>query len=196
MTSQKDNVVGGHQAGRDVNAPTLILNSHPVKTFMTALRERFEYERAHNSEFHDVVESLKYYCDPIDAKPTTLETKLELGHRSSEIPEALRAKELTVKLMARHSLSEAAQLVIAWCLGDVRARFKAKVSPMINEGASHDVINAAIFECVAQPVFEVLGENFLSLTPQDLGGMIYFLTANCFLNWHVEKENARLPPSA
>jgi hypothetical protein len=165
VTDQRNNIVAGHQAGRDV---TVVHNS--PETFMTSLREKFDLERANKSQFRDVIDKLGYYQDSIDQRPVGLEKKLDLGNRQSEIREALRAKELFVKLMTLHSLSEASQILIAYCLGLVHQYFKARVVPLINQGASHDQVDTVVVEQVVRPVLGELGTNFLNLTPQEISG--------------------------
>lgn len=193
MKDQNNNIVGGHQAGRDVNITNV---SNVPETFMKNLNERFNLERRDKTQFREIVKSLEYYQDSIDPKPIGLEQKLILGTRQDEIPEALRAKELFVKLMTRYSLSEAAQLLIAYCLGRIHNYFKAHVVPLINQGAAVHEVDRVVIEQVIDPVLSELGVNFLNLTPQELSGMVYYLTANCFLNWHLKKDNVNLPSGA
>lgn len=188
---QRDNIVGGHIAGRDVN---ITQTGQQSETFMRRLREKFEEECKNNVTFSEIIAALQYYQEPIDEQPIGLEKKLQLGHRQGEIPEALRAKELFAKCLARHSLSESAQQVIAYCLGQINLLFKARIVPLINKGAPRDQVDAALIDQVIQPVFGQLEVNFLHLMPQELKGMVYYLTAHCFLQWHA--NNAHLPPSA
>jgi hypothetical protein len=193
VTNQKNNIVGGHQAGGDINITTV---SNAPETYMKTLHERYDLEQTRKSEFRDIIEKLEYYQYPIDPEPIGLERKLIMGDRQAEIPEALRAKELFVKLMTRYSLSEAAQLLIAYCLGRIHNYFKARVVPLINRREDADQIDKAVIEQVIHPVLSELGTNFLNLTPQELNGMVYYLTANCFINWHHRKDNGNLPSSA
>lgn len=190
---QHDNIAGGHIAGGDVKVTSY---GAVPETFMFRMRKKFEHDSANNVEFKAVVEALQYYQEAIDPKPIGLERKLELGDRRSDIPEALRAKELFVKCMARYTLSEAAQLVIAYCLGRINDLFKAHVVPLVNHGAGSEEVDTALVEHVVQPVLQQLEANFLDLMPQHLTGMVYYLTANCFLNWRPLDRNAHLPPSA
>lgn len=187
---QKDNITLGHMAGRDVNV-THVSNVPP--TFMSRLEERFERERASNAEFAAVIEALQYYRVPIDEKPIGLERKLELGDRVAYIPEALRSKELFAKLMAKNNLYEASQRLFAYCLGQVEQLFTAHVVPRINRGVQQDEVDTALITEVIQPLLHTLEGNFLNLTAQDIKGMVYYLTANCFLWWHRKNSNANLP---
>jgi hypothetical protein len=193
MMEQRENIVAGHMAGGDVTI-TNVSNAPP--TYMARLKERFEYERANSVEFRSVIDSLQYYQEPVDQEPISLQQKLALGKRRSCIPEALRAKELFVKCMARHSLSETAQEVMAYCLGQINQLFQARIVPLINEGKATAVVDAALVDQVIQPVLHQLEENILGLMPQELKGMVYYLTANCFLWWHQKDANVDLSSGA
>jgi hypothetical protein len=194
MTEQKKNVVQGDMAGGDIHKTTNILIG--PATFMSQLQERFEKELANNSEFRAVVDQLEFYKAPIDAEPIGLEKKLELGDRQSYIPVAIRSKELFAKLMTKHNLSQAAQILIAHCLGTIEGLFQAQIAPLIKNGATLDAVDAALITEVIRPVLDGLETNFLWLTPQDIKGMVYYLTANCFLWWHPNTNNGNLSPSA
>ncbi len=189
--NQKENIVGGHQAGRDVN-----IHSHApaAETFMVRLHRKFEDERARGVTFTSTIDALNYYQDSIDQEPIGLEKKLELGTRQLDVTEALRAKELFAKCMARHSLSESAQEVIAYCLGQIQQLFGAHVTPLINKGSQHHEVDAALIDQVIQPVLKDLEGNFLSIMPQELRGMVYYLTGNCFLNWHATRSDVNVSP--
>src|SRR4051812_45423466 len=118
--TQSHNTVGGNLAGRDVN-----ITNFPgaPETFMCRLRRKFDEERETSAEFRSVIDSLQYYHEPVDAVPIGLQTKLELGGRQADLVTAVRAKELFVKCMARYALSETAQEVIAFCLGQINQFF-------------------------------------------------------------------------
>lgn len=103
MTDQNKNIVGGHLAGRDVKITYV---SNQPETYMKRLHERFDIEQSSKSQFRAIISALEYYQDSIDPEPIGLEGKLTMGNRQREIPEALRAKELFVKLMTRYSLKQ------------------------------------------------------------------------------------------
>ena len=191
---QTKNVAGGNIAGHDVITNYAVSNI--PQTFMARLREKFEYERANSVEFKSIIDSLHYYQQSIDQEPISLEKKFDLGKRHACIFEALRAKELFAKCMTRYTFSEAAQQVIAFCLGEIYQLFKARIVPLINKGETVEVVDGAVVEQVIQPVLHQLEENILGLMPQELEGMIYYLTANCFLWWHPRDANADLPSGA
>jgi hypothetical protein len=191
--AQSENIVGGHQAGRDVTVTNV---SGGPETFMARLHKKFEAERTNSREFRAIIDTLQYYQSAVDREPIGLEKKLELGNRQLNIPEALRAKELFVKCMARHSLSAAAQEVIAYSLAQINQLFKARVMPLISQGVPPHQVDSALIEQVIQPVLGQLEANFLGLMPHELEGMVYYLTANCFLDWHAKGTDAHLSPSA
>ena len=127
---QSKNEVHGNLAGRDVNITHV---GAERETFMVRLHKKFEMERANSVTFRETIDALQYFQDSVDIVPMGLEKKLELAGRQMDIPQALRAKELFVKCIARYSLSESAQTVIAYCLGKIHELFKANVSPLIGQ---------------------------------------------------------------
>ncbi len=190
---QSKNEVHGNLAGRDVNITHV---GAERETFMVRLHKKFEMERANSVTFRETIDALQYFQDSVDIVPMGLEKKLELAGRQMDIPQALRAKELFVKCIARYSLSESAQTVIAYCLGKIHELFKANVSPLIGQGVSAQTIDAAVFTTVIQPVLAELEVNFLGLMPHELRGMVYYLTGNCFIDWHVVLVDAHVPSSS
>ena len=188
---QRENAVGGHLVGRDL---TITNNSSAPETLMVRLRHKFDDERKNKVSFGATIDGLQYYQDPIDRVPMGLEKKLELGGRHTQLTEALRAKELFAKCLARHSLSESAQEVIAYCLGQIELLFKSRVTPMINQRDPSYQVDAVLIDQVIQPVLRELEGNFLGLLPQDLKGMVFYLTGNCFLAWHLEGGGEHVPP--
>ncbi len=189
---QSKNEVHGNLAGRDVN----ITHVGPQReTFMVRLHRKFELECANSATFKETIDALQYFQDSIDIVPMGLERKLELAGRQTDIPQALRAKELFAKCMARFSLSESAQMVIAYCLGKIHELFKANVGPLIAQGVPAQTIDAAVFTTVIEPVLSELEANFLGLMPHELRGMVYYLTGNCFIDWHVVQVEAHVPSS-
>jgi|CZKS01.1.fsa_nt_gi hypothetical protein len=189
---QSKNEVHGNLAGRDVNITHV---GTQRETFMVRLHRKFELECASSVTFKETIDALQYFQDSVDMVPMGLQKKLELAGRQMDIPQALRAKELFAKCIARYSLSESAQMVIAYCLGKIHELFKANVSPLIGQGASAQTIDTAVFTTVIEPVLAELDANFLGLMPHELRGMVYYLTGNCFIDWHVVKVEGHVPSS-
>ncbi len=54
---------------------------------------------------------------------------------------------------------------------------------MIETSVDQSLINRALVDKVYDRVFEDLEDNFLSLMPIELEGMVWYLTANCYIHW-------------
>ena len=181
MPSQTGNVVGGHQAGRDVN----ITQRPDLRTTIRTLTRRFRDEIQEDKTLREVIDSLRYYLDPSAPEASfDLEGKLSAAKRESSLSEATALKELFAKKLARHQLSPVAQEIFAWTLGRMQILFQVHVRPMIASGEAPDGVNEAVLDKVIQPTIAELEDNVLILNYQELRGMLYYLTGNCHIEWH------------
>lgn len=181
LAAQKGNIVGGNQAGRDVN----ITHGHEPRTTMRTLTRRLREETQEDRLLSEVIDSLKYFLDPSVPEATfDLERKLSVAKREHDLSEATALKELFAKKLARHQLSPVAQEIFAWILGHIQMSFQAHVRPMIASGESPEMIEKAVVEKVIRPAIIELEDNELILNYQELRGMLYYLTGNCHIEWH------------
>jgi hypothetical protein len=185
--SQSDNVVGGDQAGRDINKPTVInygLDSSGV-TQIAKLIEKFRIERAGDQLFQQTVEKLEHYsAQPVDVQFLSLEEKLDRGGCAGQLRFAKETKELFTKKLVQFQYFESAQKIHAFLLAEIYSRFHRFVSPLIAEGAPTTVINHVVQEDVLAPILALLGDNDLEIYSDEINGMLYFLTGNCHIFWH------------
>lgn len=181
---QKGNTVGGHQAGRDV----IVTVAPPRRTsLMQTLIAQFESEKASNPDFSSIVDSLQHFLNQkLDLKSQTvigLEGKLKLAGREDEVEEAARLKEIFVKKLESHRLSQSAQRIYAYALGRIFLLFRAEIRPMLSKKESPEQVDAAILKKVFEPVFNELEDNVLLIDYQEIAGMLFYLTGNCHLRW-------------
>lgn len=179
--SQQGNNVAGHQAGRDVNA--VVVNEGRRPTLMGRLIKTFHEERERNSTIDVVMDSLDIFLRRTDADPVGLATKLAAGGRSNELNEASELKELFHKKLTLYQLTPAAQEMFAIALAQAKLNFQHSVTPLIAAGAPRDAIERAFLGDVINPVFGLLEDNPMSISPLEVKGMIYYLTGNCHLSW-------------
>lgn len=92
-----------------------------------------------------------------------------------------------------HNLSATAQEILLYAITNTHLHFRTFVEPLISEGADDATLRRVILESVITPTMTDLEENVLALMPDELEGIIWYLTANCFVTW---VRNAELPPSA
>lgn len=180
--SQEGNIVGGHQAGRDVK----ITQRQDPRTTMRTLTQRFREEKKEDKTFRRVIDSLQYYLESSPPEATRdLEQKLTVAQRENHLSEATALKELFAKKLARNQLSLVAQEIFAWALGHMQVAFQVHVRPLIAVDEAPEVIDRAVLEKVIQPTITELEDNVLILNYQELRGMLYYLTGNCHIEWHI-----------
>ena len=181
LTTQKANIVAGHQAGRDI----VVTHEHEPHTTMRTLTMRFRKELQEDKTFRKVIDSLQYFLSPsVRDDSFDLEGKLSAAKRENDLSEATALKELFAKKLARHQLSPVAQEIFAWTLGHLQISFQAHVRPRITLGETPEVIDRVVLEKVIRPTIKELEDNELILNYQELRGMLYYLTGNCHIEWH------------
>lgn len=185
MSLQKDNVVGGDQAGRDLIKSTMELH-FPKESYLRKCSERFKEEKKNDIQFNRILEKLQEYCSSIDVEgtyPVGLETKLTDGGFCSFYGFANRTKELFYKKLVKYQLYEAAQEIFHYVLADVYTRYHNLVYPLIQANAHKKDVLEAIHTQIIRPIQEDLEENVLELFADEINGAIYYLTGNCYIKW-------------
>ena len=185
-TTQKNNVVHGTQAGRDVinNTLKLYASDGTQPTAMGHLVEKFKRERQNDAQFNETLDILKHFARAVSGEDVAgLEAKLRASGREGLLPFAQQMKELFTKKLVEHQFSEAAQEILASLLAEVVTRFHASVYPAIQQGASPDIVNTLVQNRVIEPVQALLDENVLRLYSTEINGMLYYLTGNCHIKW-------------
>lgn len=183
-TTQEGNIVGGHQAGRDVFAPVISLPQK--RTYMQALIAQYRQEAAANPELQSIIAELQHYLIAIDKagqKVVGLEAKLSVAGREDDTQRATRLKEIFVKKLERNRLSETAQHIYAYILGKIHRVFRFDIQPLIKAEADRTTVDQAIYEKILEPVIAELEDNVLHINHDEMEGMLYFLTGNCHLRW-------------
>jgi 2-oxoglutarate dehydrogenase complex dehydrogenase (E1) component-like enzyme len=178
--NQEGNVVIGNQAGRDIN----INNATRKPTCMSNLVEKLKEEMEGNQTFHEIIEELQRYRTAVpDEKIQGLETKLEAGGRRDFLDFALLMKERFAKKLAKFEVYQSAQEIFVLLLAQIYTRFTNHVYPKILEHSDITVVNDLIQTKVVDPVEDMLEENELLIYADEINGMIYFLTGNCYIKW-------------
>ena len=57
------------------------------------------------------------------------------------------------------------------------------VLPLVQAGASQELVDAAMLEKVISPALQMLESNPLMLNKMDIQGLVYFLAGNCYVRW-------------
>jgi hypothetical protein len=179
FVSQKGNIVSGDLVAGD----KVVYISQPV-TPLTRLYKRYLEDRETNELPAELYEKLQHFCNQsTDGDIRGLADKLTAANHVDLILAAERLKESAAKLIIRWQTSGTAQDILAWILGKMYTEFTFHVTPAIQASATREDVDRLISEKIIQPLENVLGENHLSLDPQDLLGLLFFLTGNCHIRW-------------
>ncbi len=172
---------GGDFAGRDMTKMEITFTAGNLKE----LYRRFEEERRNNVLFNDVLDELDVFQRQKSNETVVgLEAKLKAGRKTDELIEmAMELKEAYSKKLEKNKFFESAQRINAYLLGYARTQFVTYVYPAIKDGSSDDRVNALMNQYVIQPMLSMLEGDTYGFTPQDIHGILYFLTGNCFIKW-------------
>lgn len=172
---------GGDFAGRDLTKMQVTFSVGNLKE----LYKRFEEERRNNVLFNEVLEDLDVFQRQKSNEVVVgLEAKLKAGKKTDELIEmAMELKEAYSKKLEKNKFFESAQRINAYLLGYARTQFVANVYPAIKEESNDEKVNMLMNQYVIQPMLAMLEGDTFGFTPQDIYGILYFLTGNCFIKW-------------
>ena len=183
---QIKNTVGGDQAGGNIDKSNHYHFDRNAKngSNIKKLYEKFQYEKENNIVFKKIIEELERYTSPKkDEIIIGLEAKLEAGNRENFIEYAIEQKHYYAKKLYQHQFYESAQHVNIYLLGLIRMYFMNHIYPLILKNEDIEIVNLIINEKVVQPLLGEIEGNTLGFTPEDIMGMVYFLTGNCHIKW-------------
>ena len=172
---------GGDFAGRDLTKMQITFSAGNLKE----LYKRFEEERRNNVHFNEVLEELDVFQRQKSNETVVgLEAKLRAGKKTDELIEmAMELKESYSKKLEKNKFFESAQRINAYLLGYARTHFVTYVYPEIKKGSNDEKVNMLMNQYVIQPMLSMLEGDTYGFTPQDIHGILYFLTGNCFIKW-------------
>jgi hypothetical protein len=158
-----------------------------AKTKLSSLFAKLKEQYESKEESSMILEELNRYLT--DRDTIGLEQKLEDGNLSYLYEDAIELKEAYAKKVYKYQLYTSAQEIHSYLLGVICSKFRHIIYPMIKEGKSHLDVNKAISEAIIDPVCSLIIEHgcddIMGLCPQDIEGMIYFLTGRCHIKWRV-----------
>lgn len=152
---------------------------------LKVLVEEHEQEIKKDSHYKDFSVKLNNFLErKVEGKLRDLKQKLEDGARDYIVDYALEAKEAVSKKIMKYSHYKSAQELYTYILANVRATFIHEVSPRIKSGEFPDYqINDLIEEKIILPVLESVGSCSLMIDRDELYGLLYILTGNCYIEW-------------
>lgn len=172
---------GGDFAGRDLTKVQVTFSAGNLKE----LYKRFEQERRQNQLFDEILYELDVFQrQKADETVIGLEAKLKDANKTDELIEmAMELKETYAKKLEKNKLFESAQRINIYLLGFARTQFVTFVYPSIKDGSSDENVNNLMNRHVIQPMLSMLEGDTYGFSPQDIHGILYFLTGNCFIKW-------------
>ena len=172
---------GGDFAGRDI----LTIQNTFSADFIKDLYERFEQERRDNRLFHDVLEEFEFYQRQVsDERVVGLEAKLKAAGKNEELIQmAIELKERYSKKLTKYQLFESAQRINVFLLCYARTQFMTFVYPKIKDKSNDEIVDNRMQQYVINPMLALLKGDTYGFTPDDIHGILYFLTGNCYIKW-------------
>jgi hypothetical protein len=187
-TTQKGIAAGRDNAAGDItnidsNNQTFQVNlgeSSPVAAWMALLAQEISTDK-HVSDFIDTLQMYheKHSHDGVDG----LEAKLTHSGRNSELSLALRKKELFTRLLAKYSMFDSAQQILAYLLSKMEQDFRSYVLPNLAVGSSAD-IDHLFGQYLIEPCANEIKSGVFCLNAAIAAGMAYWLAEQCYIRWH------------
>lgn len=185
QVTQENNTIGQDLAGRDIDKSNHIhFNSSENRSSkIKELFKKFKYEKENNIQFSEIIEELDRFSKPKSGPVIGLEAKLIAANRESFLEYAIEVKEFYTKKLYKYQFYESAQNINIYLLALVRTYFMNYVYPLIYNGESSETVNIMVGEKIINPLLEELDGDTLGFSSEDIEGMIYFLTGNCYIKW-------------
>lgn len=181
MTTVQDNTVTGDVAGRDVNKT---YNAAREPTAMAKLVEQYLAETLADKTLSTWTEKLEHFLtNETSSDIRGLEEKLNASGRAYLLNDALKKKQSAYKAIMRQQGSKSAQTIFTFLLAEIVVNFEHMVLPLVQAGASQELVDAAMLEKVISPALQMLESNPLMLNKMDIQGLVYFLAGNCYVRW-------------
>jgi hypothetical protein len=187
--TQKNISAGGDVAGGDIFKPVFNINTAPVyheDTILKKLLAEHELEIKNDQEYREFSEELnRFFSKAISSNLRDLETKLVDGDREYLIIAALESKERLTKKIQRYSLYKSAQEIYTYLLVNIRTCFLHEVQSKIKSKAFplHQ-IDEIVSSKIIEPFLQNLQGSSLEIDRDELYGVLYFLTGNCYIEWN------------
>jgi hypothetical protein len=184
ITAARDNAAGDITNTNSNNQTfnvNLLDEKSPIAAWMALLAEEISTNK-HVSDFIDTLQMYheKHSHDGVDG----LEAKLTHSGRDSEIRLALRKKELFTRLLAKYSMFDSAQQILAFLLSKMEGDFRSYVLPNLAGGSPAD-IDQLFGQYLIEPCANEIKSGVFCLNAAIASGMVYWLAEQCYIRWHV-----------
>jgi len=187
---QNNITANGSVSGRDTyNQQTYIQNSfipYREDAVLKSLLLEHEQEKNHDSDYREFSEELnKFFSTALRNNLRNLEQKLNDGKRDYLIDLAIESKERVTKKIQKFSYYKSAQDIYTYLLTNIRTAFLHEVKSKITSGNySIDQIDDIVSLKIIAPFLHNLQGSSLKIDKDELYGLLYFLTGNCYIDWN------------
>lgn len=185
MSTTHINTCGGDYAGRDIHKNIYLPSAVPVSR-LRRLFEQFEKEKQSDPNIEIIAEELQHLMTPRQGEVVIgLEEKLKIASKPQEtIDFARECKEQYAKKLYKQQFYSSSQQINLILLSTARNRFINYVYPLITQGRSDEEVARALDEYVVKHLLAMLeADDCFVFTLDDVWGIIYFLTGNCYIKW-------------
>jgi hypothetical protein len=181
MSTVRDNTIAGDAAGRDI---VKTYNAAREPTAMAKLVEQYLAETLADKTLIAWTEKLEHFLsNQTNSDVRGLEDKLNASGRADLLKGALLRKQSAYKAILRQQGSKSAQTIYTFLMAEIVVNFEQSVLPLVQDGATRSIVDAAMLERVITPALSMLETNPLNLDKMDIQGLVYFLAGNCYIRW-------------
>jgi hypothetical protein len=190
--SMKDVQSGGHISGRDTtisNYSQTINNNAPVMYRQDPrIRElilEHEQEILADPSYKEFSEKLNNFLNrTVENELRDLQQKLEDGQRDFLVDYAMEQKESVTKKIMSYSHFTTAQEIYTFILANMRVTFLHQIAPKI-KSSKFDAyeIDDLVVQQIIEPTLISLEGCSLVIDKDELYGLLYVLTGNCYIEW-------------
>lgn len=149
------------------------------------LVDEHEQEIQNDPNYKEFSEKLNDFLQrKVEGKLRDLEEKLVDGGREFVVGYALEVKESVSKKIMKYSHYKSAQELYTYMLANIRSTFLHEISPRIKSGdfKMYD-INDFVEDKIIQPMLISVAGCSLQIDKDELYGLLYILTGNCYIEW-------------
>lgn len=181
---------GGDVAARDINKTAHFhFPSSPIvyreDLKLRELVEEHEKGKELDSDYKEFSEKLNDFLNrKVEGKLRNLEKKLSDGKREHCIEYAMEVKESVTKKIMLNSHYTSAQNIFTYLLSNIRAAFIHRVTSRIKSGRFECYeIDDFVTENIIEPTLASIDGCSLSIEVDEIYGLLYILTGNCYIEW-------------
>ena len=160
-TNQTNNVVHGHQSGRDTNSNVISVEGDlvyapppaPPASVFRKLFDQLENELQADKTLTTFINQLDIYTRKVEDETIVgLENKLVAAGRQHQIQMAMALKENVYANIKANLFSPTYQLIVATLMSKIHERFETQVRPLIETGIARPVIDKAFSDSITTPL--------------------------------------------